>query len=343
MNSKNEFKELSKFENLNKNFESFEKIGSGGYGFIYSGIFKKNNKRYAIKILNLGDDLDRKRIDQERFKNEINILKVINSPNIVRILGSYISNNECYYAMELIDGQSLKSIIAKQSKIDVQSTVNYSKEICMALEKIHDKNIIHRDLKPSNILIENGTNVVKLIDFGISLSENSNRVTAENKAVGSIQYLAPEILSRKSNASIKSDIYSLGIMMYEMFTGRVPFNGSDQNEVMLAHINDDLPPINEKNNIVIPQALENIIIKCTAKYPDQRYENVKEIYEDLEMCLSAKRSNDKKINLNNKTIKKDTPTFRHKKMLTIFLSIGGILIAIVIVLLILLLKGVIKF
>ncbi|TPR54725.1 serine/threonine protein kinase [Metamycoplasma neophronis] len=335
----NDFKELKRFSNLQKHFDSFERIGSGGYGYVYSGIFKKRGKRYAIKILNYKDD-ERRKADRYRFENEIAILTKIKHRNIVKILGSYSSDAESYYAMELIQGNSLKSIIAKNKKLNPEDVVNYAKEICDGLIAVHAANIVHRDLKPSNILITNDTNTVKLIDFGISLSETSLRVTEDNKAVGSVQYIAPEILTRSAPPSAQTDIYALGIIMYEMLTGNVPFSGSNHSEIMLGHINAELPPIPDVN-VTIPQPLENIIIKCTAKEPSRRYVSATELYKDLETCLDPRRAGEKKLTLDDKKNKsKNKNIFQNKAFTISFFSVGALLIAIAVVLLVLLLKGV---
>ncbi|WP_369991342.1 serine/threonine protein kinase [Mycoplasmopsis arginini] len=295
-------KRLDKYDNVNKHFEDFVLIGSGGYGEVYSATFKKTGKRMAIKILTVFD-ATKKEVNQIRFKNECNVLKTINSKNVVRMIGYYVSENESYYAMELIKGINLRSLISKYKKIPVEEAVRIAREICEGLADIHLANVIHRDLKPSNILIESETNTVKLIDFGISLSDDSLRVTADNKTVGSVQYLAPEIPTRSQTASIQSDIYAFGMIFYEMLAGHPVYQGIDAQAVLLLQINGEIPPL-EGVGKTIPQAVENIIIRCTAKNPSDRYKNCVEIISDLNHCLQPQAALEKRLDLSNKVVNK---------------------------------------
>lgn len=204
-------KRLDKYDNVNKHFEDFVLIGSGGYGEVYSATFKKTGKRMAIKILTVFD-ATKKEVNQIRFKNECNVLKTINSKNVVRMIGYYVSENESYYAMELIKGINLRSLISKYKKIPVEEAVRIAREICEGLADIHLANVIHRDLKPSNILIESETNTVKLIDFGISLSDDSLRVTADNKLLVRFNILLPKFLQE-----VKQHQFKVIFMLLEWF------------------------------------------------------------------------------------------------------------------------------
>ncbi|QJG66353.1 serine/threonine protein kinase [Mycoplasma phocoeninasale] len=324
-------KELNNYPHLNSLFTDFQLIGQGGFGQVYSATYKKDNNRYSIKILSV--EANQTESSRMRFINECKVLKKIHSRHVVKILMFHISTEESFYVMELINGEGLKNIIRKNQKLLPDIAVLYAKEICQGLIDIHKQNIIHRDLKPSNILIENGTNNVKLIDFGISLDEETIRVTAANKTIGSVQYIAPEILTQAQGPSIHSDMYALGIIMYEMLVGKVPFTDQEPQNIMLKQINSPLPKI-EKTNITIPQALENIIIKCTAKKISQRYENCKELLLDLESCLDPKRADEKRLELTANLSKKGFKNFFRSKLFTIlFFSIGGLIILITIIVL----------
>ncbi|AXE61051.1 serine/threonine protein kinase [[Mycoplasma] phocae] len=322
-------KELDNYPDLNSKFTDFELIGEGGFGQVYSAVYKKDNKRYSVKTLRF--DANQTESSKLRFINECKVLRKISSRHVVKILMYHIGEKESYYVMELIHGEGLKNIIRKNQKLLPDIAVLYAKEICQGLIDIHKQNVIHRDLKPSNILIENGTNNVKLIDFGISLDEDTIRVTAANKTVGSVQYIAPEILTQAQGPSIYSDIYALGIILYEMLVGKVPFSSTDHQNIMLMQINSPVPRI-ENVNITIPQALENIIIKCTAKKISQRYENCQQLLLDLETCLDPKRANERRLELTNNSVKKGISKFFKSKTFTIlFFTIGGLIILITII------------
>lgn len=332
--------DLNKLKNLNKNFEHFELIGQGGFGAVYSATYRKNGKRYAIKVLDC-NDISRKIPNQIRFKNEIDLLKKVNSEHVVKIFGWFFSGDESYIAMELVDGQSLKDKLKKQKKFTAEQTVSIAKEICQGLADIHKQEIVHRDLKPTNILF-NSKNVVKLIDFGISLNEDSKRVTQDNKLVGSIQYIAPELILKSHSPSAQSDIYSLGIIMYEMLSGRLPFNSTDQQVIAMKHVNDPLPPLNGVNDM-IPQAVENIIIKCTAKNIEDRYANCYELANDLKTCLNQNRVTESKLIIDSKKKNKKSlfDKINSKRFTIILISVFAVLLIVAIVLGILAVKGII--
>ncbi|AZZ65674.1 serine/threonine protein kinase [Metamycoplasma phocicerebrale] len=306
-------KKLRKYRNVNKYFENFELIGRGGYGEVYSATYVKTGKKVAIKILTV-PDITKKVTNQIRFKNECKVLNMIRSDNVVKMIGYYSSNDESYYVMELIKGIDLKSLIAKNTKIPTDEAIRIAKEICQGLIDIHLVNVIHRDLKPSNIIIQNITNTIKLIDFGISISEESVRVTADNKVVGSIQYIAPELLTRTARASVKSDIYAFGMILYEMLAGHPPFQANEEQSILYLQINQKLPPL-EGVGVSIPQAVENIIIRCTAKNPNLRYDNCVDILKDLKKCLSPQASLEKKLKLDKES--KNTNSKNKKKSLSL--------------------------
>ncbi|MGC7178699.1 serine/threonine-protein kinase [Metamycoplasma hominis] len=336
----NKIKELPGMFVLNKYFTDFELIGTGGFGEVYSATYKKSNKRVAIKILNCIDD-SRWTEQRTRFINEINILKEIHSSNVVKILGWHYKGNEVFYVMELIKGQGLKTIIAKNKKIDPDTAIMYAKQICQGLIEIHAAKIVHRDLKPSNILIDEETNSLKLIDFGISIGESTQRVTRNYKAVGSVQYMAPELLRGIADPSPRSDIYAFGIILFEMLEGKVPFNNHDDiNQIMMMHINNELPRMSDVN-VIIPQALENIVIRCTAKSAEQRYTDCVELMHDLETCLDSKRVNEKRLELNpSKSKMKAKRIFNSKLFNIIFFTTGGFLVAFIVIFVVLFLKGI---
>ena len=329
--------DVTKLKNLNKNFEEFKLIGEGGFGSVFSAVYKKTGKRYAVKVLEC-NDITRKIANQMRFANEIKLIKQVSSPYVVRLFGSYISDKESYMAMELVEGPSLKEQLKKKKKFIVDEAISIAKEICQGLADIHKQKIVHRDLKPNNILFDKKNTV----NFGISLNEESKRVTQDNKLVGSVQYVAPELVMKSHNPSVQSDIYSLGIIMYEMLSGHVPFNAGDHQSIALQHVHNQLPPL-EGVNDTIPQAVENIIIKCTAKNVEDRYVDCQELANDLKTCLQQKRITETRLVIDPK--KKNKKSFMDKvnsKKFTISLIVVfSVLILVAIILMILALRGII--
>ena len=201
-------------------------------------------------------------------------------------------NGNFYIVMEYIDGKTLKQLIKKRGHLTASEAVDIMCQLTDGLAPAHDSYIIHRDIKPQNIMIlEDG--LVKITDFGVAMALNASDLTQTNSVMGSVHYLPPEQAAGKGS-TIKSDIYSLGIVLYEMLAGTMPFRGETAVEIALKHIKNPMPSI-RKINPKIPQALENVILKATAKNPKNRYNNVRELYDDLKTCLDKKRANEKRI------------------------------------------------
>ncbi|ACF07478.1 serine/threonine protein kinase [Metamycoplasma arthritidis] len=325
-------------KNLTKHFKIIKQIGRGGFGTVFSAVHRASGKKFAVKVLTINGP--RQQIVYKRFENEIKVIKRIKSKNVVRLFGHYITPKESYMAMELVEGTDLKTQISKKRKIPLEEAIEYAKEICNGLIDIHKENVVHRDLKPSNILITyDGT--IKLIDFGISLGDDSLRLTDERKLIGSVQYVSPELVLKQAEPSPQSDIYALGIVLYEMLTGKAPFTGSDHQTIALSHTKREIPRL-EQVNVLVPQAVENIIIKCTAKNPDDRYVSCVELYEDLSTCLSQKRANEPRLIIGKSSKKEAFIKKVNSKAMTISLIlIGAISIVIIIVLIVLHLKKII--
>lgn len=285
------------YKNLSEKYKILRKIGEGGMSSVYLAISKIDSLRYAIKVMQ--SPPNKKAINKKRFLEEIRIAKQIQSPYISKIFDSCFdeTNDEYWMAMEYIEGEILKDIIERNGGLTVDLAVNYSMQIAEGMSDIHNSHIIHRDLKTSNIMIDN-MNRVKIIDFGIAISRETERHTSTNKVIGSVHYLAPEILESKA-INNKVDIYALGILIYEMVIGKTPFY-SDENlaphEIVLKQKNSKIISVNSLNPI-IPQSLANIITKATAKKPEQRYESMRMVYFDLQTCLSQERALEEPIDL----------------------------------------------
>ena len=281
---------ISKGQKINDRYEVKKLIGEGGMANVYLGYDTILERDVAIKVLR-GDLADDEKFVR-RFRREAQNASLLNHPNIVQIYDVGEDDGNFYIVMEYIKGQTLKQLIKKRGKLTVPETVDIISQLTDGLAHAHDSYIIHRDIKPQNIMIlDDG--MVKITDFGIAMAINASDLTQTNSVMGSVHYLPPEQASGKGS-TIKSDIYSLGIMMYEMLAGTMPFKGETAVEIAMKHLKNPMPSI-RKENPTVPQALENIILKATAKNTKNRYNNVREVYEDIKTCLDKSRKDEKRI------------------------------------------------
>lgn len=258
-------------------YELFERIGEGGMSVVYKAKDKLLNRFVAIKILKPQFINDHKFIDS--FRRESQAAASMSHPNIVNIYDVGREGNIHYIVMELIEGKTLSDYIKAQGAMSYPKVIALSKQIAAALAFAHKNHIIHRDVKPHNVMITpNGT--AKITDFGIAKAVNAATIVDNTEGIiGSVHYFSPE-QARGGYVDEKSDIYSLGIVMYEMLTGRVPFDGDNPVNIALMHINGEMVP---PSKLVegVPPALEHIILKCTDKYPVNRYASAEELIEAL--------------------------------------------------------------
>ena len=281
---------ITKGQKINDRYEVTKLIGEGGMANVYLGYDTILERDVAIKVLR-GDLADDEKFVR-RFRREAQNASLLNHPNIVQIYDVGEDDGNFYIVMEYIKGQTLKQLIKKRGKLTVPETVDIISQLTDGLAHAHDSYIIHRDIKPQNIMIlEDG--MVKITDFGIAMALNASDLTQTNSVMGSVHYLPPEQASGKGS-TIKSDIYSLGIMMYEMLAGTMPFKGETAVEIAMKHLKNPMPSI-RKVNPSVPQALENIILKATAKNTKNRYNNVREVYDDIKTCLDKSRKDEKRI------------------------------------------------
>ena len=227
-----------------------------------------------------------------RFQREALSASSLSHPNIVEIYDVGEDDGNFYIVMEFIEGKTLKQLIKKRGVLSLSETIDIMLQLLDALATAHDSYIIHRDIKPQNIMIKE-SGLVKITDFGIAMALNSVELTQTNSVMGSVHYLPPEQASGKGS-TIRSDIYSLGILMFEMLTGKMPFKGDSAVEIALKHMKEPLPSVRELNPVV-PQSVENIIIKAAAKNPKNRYRDVREMAADIKTCLDADKQNENKI------------------------------------------------
>lgn len=258
-------------------YELFERVGEGGMSVVYKAKDKLLNRFVAIKILKPEFINDHKFIDS--FRRESQAAASLSHPNIVNIYDVGREGNIHYIVMELIQGKTLSDYIKEQGPMPYPKVIALSKQIAAALAFAHKNHIIHRDVKPHNVMITpNGT--AKITDFGIAKAVNAATIVDNTEGIiGSVHYFSPE-QARGGYVDEKSDIYSLGIVMYEMLTGRVPFDGDNPVNIALMHINGEMVPPSKLVDGV-PPALEHIILKCTDKYPVNRFASADELIEAL--------------------------------------------------------------
>ena len=259
-------------------YEVLEKIGTGGMSDVYKAKDHKLNRLVAVKVLK--QEFSENENFVSKFRVEAQSTAGLMHPNIVNVYDVGDEDGINYIVMELVDGITLKKYIEKKSRLSVKEAVSIAIQVAMGLEAAHNNNIIHRDIKPQNIMISK-EGKVKVTDFGIAKAATSNTITSN--VMGSVHYTSPE-QARGGYSDAKSDIYSLGITLFEMLTGRVPFNGDTTVAIAIKHIQEDLPTPAEYNED-IPVSVEKIVLKCCQKSPDRRYQNAQELISDLKRSL----------------------------------------------------------
>lgn len=263
---------------ISDRYEIIEKVGSGGMADVYKARCHRLNRFVAIKVLKAEYSDDTTFV--LKFRAEAQSVAGLSHPNIVNVYDVGDDDGLYYIVMELVEGITLKSFIERKGKLEVKEAVGIAIQIAAGLEAAHDNHIIHRDIKPQNIIISR-EGKVKVTDFGIAKAATSN--TINSNAMGSVHYISPE-QARGGYSDEKSDIYSLGITLYEMLTGRVPFGGENTVSVALAHIQETAQPIREIDP-TIPLSLEKIVSKCIDKKPERRYLSAKELITDLKRSI----------------------------------------------------------
>ena len=302
---------LTKGQKINDRYEIIKTIGEGGMANVYLANDTILDRKVAIKVLRGDLSNDEKFI--RRFQREALSVSNLSHPNIVEVYDVGEEDGQYYIVMEYIEGKTLKQLLKKRETLTLPEVIDIMLQLTDGLAHAHESYIIHRDIKPQNIMIlDNG--LVKITDFGIAMALNATQLTQTNSVMGSVHYLPPEQANGKS-ATVKSDIYSLGILMYELITGSVPFKGDNAVEIALKHMKEKIPSI-RKQNPTIPQSVENIVIKATAKNPRNRYDSVKEMHDDLEVCMekeNAKKVETKNIVHEEVKVKEIVPTKKKEK------------------------------
>jgi len=263
---------------LGNRYEIIRKIGDGGMAFVYEAKDRLLNRTVALKVLR-PEFVD----DDEfltKFKREAEAVASLSHPNIVNVYDVGEDGKVHYIVMEFVDGKNLKEIIQDEGILDEYTALDITKQIAMALSAAHKKGIIHRDIKPHNILISNEGRVVKVADFGIAKAVSNSTMTNIGSIIGSVHYFSPEQAKGKFVTN-NADLYSLGIVLYEMLIGKVPFRGDSPISIALQHINDDIDFTSEEK-VRIPQSVRTTIKKLTEKSSADRYQTAEELIEDIE-------------------------------------------------------------
>ncbi|WP_285006151.1 Stk1 family PASTA domain-containing Ser/Thr kinase [Lactococcus formosensis] len=272
-------------------YKIIKEVGRGGMANVYQGEDTYlDNRQVAIKVLRSNFENDN--IAIARFQREAFAMAELSHPNIVSISDVGESENQQYIVMEYVDGMTLKQYINEHAPLSNDEAVNITSEILSAMECAHNHGIIHRDLKPQNVLLSQSGNV-KVTDFGIAKALTETSLTQTNTMFGSVHYLSPE-QARGANATLQSDIYAIGIILFELLTGQIPFDGDSAVAIALKHFQENVPSIININKNV-PQALENVVIKATAKDIHNRYANVEEMMTDLATATSLDRKGEPKL------------------------------------------------
>ena len=259
-------------------YEILEKIGTGGMSDVYKAKCHKLNRYVAIKVLK--QEFSENANFVSKFRIEAQAAAGLMHPNIVNVYDVGEENGIYYIVMELVEGITLKKYIEKKARLSYKEAVSIAIQVSMGIEAAHNNHIIHRDIKPQNIIISKDGKV-KVTDFGIAKAATSNTITSN--VMGSVHYTSPE-QARGGYSDEKSDIYSLGITMFEMLTGRVPFNGETTVAIAIKHIQEEMPSPKEFVP-EIPSSVASIVLKCCQKSPDRRYQNMAELIADLKQSL----------------------------------------------------------
>lgn len=271
-------------------YEVISHIGQGGMADVFLAVDTILNRQVAVKILRA--DLSTDAISILRFEREAQAAASLAHPNIVEIydVGDYKGHH--YIVMEYVPGKTLKQVIRSRGPLVNEEAVDIMKQLCSAVAEAHSRGIIHRDIKPQNIILK-ADGSLKILDFGIATAKGSVQLTQANNVMGSVHYLAPE-LARGEPASFQSDIYALGIVLYEMLSGDVPFKADQAVQVALKHMREPMPSVRAVNSSV-PQSLENVITRATAKDPSLRYQSAEAMLADVSTCLRPERLEERKL------------------------------------------------
>lgn len=291
---------IIKGQKINDRYEIIRNIGEGGMANVYLALDTILNRKVAVKVLRGDLATDEKFV--RKFQREASAASNLDHPNIVGIYDVGEDNGNYFIVMEYVEGQTLKSLIKRRGSLTLPEVLDIMTQLTSGIAHAHQNGIIHRDIKPQNVLIlDDG--LIKIADFGIAHALNSEELTQTNSVMGSVHYLPPE-QANGEQSTFKSDIYSLGILMFELLTGHVPFKGENAVEIAIKQMKDPIPSIRDIKTD-IPQSVENIILKATAKNPKNRYDKVDDMKYDLKTCLDEDKLDVPKLKFQYPEFEKD--------------------------------------
>lgn len=281
---------IMKGQKINDRYQIIKSIGEGGMANVYLAYDTILDRNVAVKVLR--GDLAQDEKFVRRFQREALSASSLSHPNIVEVYDVGEDGGSYYIVMEYIEGKHLKELIKKRGKLTLSEVIDIMSQVCDGLATAHDSYIIHRDIKPQNIMILD-SGLVKITDFGIAMALNSTQLTQTNSVMGSVHYLPPEQASGKGS-TMQSDIYSMGILMYELLTGTLPFRGENAVEIALKQLKEPIPNLKDKLPD-IPNSIVNIVKRSTAKNPKNRYVDAREMLDDIKTAMDDSRVNEKII------------------------------------------------
>jgi TolB-like protein/Flp pilus assembly protein TadD len=300
-------------------YQIIEQIGKGGMGKVYKVLDKEVNAKVALKLINPDVAADEKTI--ERFRNELKTARDITHNNVCRMYDLNKHQGSYYITMEFVPGEDLKSSINRMGPLSTGKAISIAKQVCQGLAEAHKLGVVHRDLKPQNIMIDKGGNA-KIMDFGIARSLKAKGITDKGLIIGTPEYMSPEQVEGKG-IDQRSDIYSLGIILYEMLTGRVPFEGETPLSIALKH-KSEMPKDPRELNAQIPEDLSQVILKCLEKERSKRFQKAEELLLDLKKIEEGIPTTEKVLPRRPKTTKDITVTFRRS-----WVAIAALFVAVI--------------
>lgn len=270
---------------LNDRYKVLEKLGGGGMSNVYLAEDTILNRKVAIKAITISHGEKEETI--KRFEREVHNLTQLSHENIVKVFDVTENESSFFIVMEYIEGPTLSEFIQAHSPLEIDTVMNFTNQILDGIKHAHDTGIVHRDIKPQNILIEKDK-TLKILDFGIAKALSETTITQTNHVLGTVQYLSPE-QARGEATDSGTDIYSIGVVLYEMLVGKPPFNGENAISIAIKHIREAIPNVSD-HRTEIPQALSNVVLKATEKDKADRYQSIDAMTTDLNSALSSERA-----------------------------------------------------